>query len=82
MLKTKAELKVIVNGKEYTFYCDHDAPTPECKEALFQFGKFIGLIEDNERARLEAEKTQNDEVKEEEKVCPIPSDLIGNPSEA
>lgn len=49
MLKNITKLECAVNEKIYQFLCDQDSPIEHVKEALFQFGKYIGQIEDNIR---------------------------------
>lgn len=57
MLSNMTKLKCFVDGKEHIYYCDQDCNSFQVKEALFQFIKYIGQLEDN--ARIEAEKKQN-----------------------
>ncbi len=46
MQKNVTQIKCVVNGKEMNFSCDVECNTLEVKEALFQFIKYIGNIED------------------------------------
>ena len=50
MLKNLAQLECKVNEKVYHFSCDTNSPLEHVKEALFQFQKYIGQIEDNIKA--------------------------------
>lgn len=50
MLKNVSQLEVLIDQKSYRFICDIDSPTTHCKEALFQFNKYIGQIEDKARS--------------------------------
>ncbi len=67
MLSNLSILKCKVNGNDYQFLCDCNAPTHEIKEALFQFGKFVGQVED--AAKAQEEKP----VEEVENYCCSPS---------
>lgn len=60
MLKQVSQLKFIVDGKEHTYMCESDSQLMHCKEALFQFQKYIGQIEDQVKAQQEAEKIKNE----------------------
>lgn len=61
MLKNITKLEIQVLGKIYHLLCDHDSPLEHVKEALFQFLKYVGQIED-------AAKAQQAEMKPVEKV--------------
>lgn len=72
MLTTISKMECIIDGKRYMFYCDTDSPITSCKEALFQFQKFVGQIEDNaKKAQEELDKKAQEELdkKEEDKEC-------------
>ncbi len=60
MLKNIVRLEHTVADKLFHFHCDHDASTGMIKEALCQFLKFVGQIEDQVRAQSE----QSDPVTE------------------
>lgn len=64
MLKNISRLENKINEKTYQFLCDMDSPLPEVKEALFQFIKYVGQIEDQIKAKQEQEKL-NSEVQED-----------------
>jgi len=53
MLKNITQLEHIIEGKSYKFMCDIDANIPAIKDALFQFMKFVGQIEDQIKAKKE-----------------------------
>jgi hypothetical protein len=55
MIKNITTIRFTVNGKEHIYHCEVDATTTECKEALFQMQKVIGLIEDNSKAPMAEE---------------------------
>jgi len=60
MLKNLSSLDCQINNKFYRFMCDMDSPLPDVKEALFQFQKYVGQIEDAvkaQQAQQEAEKS-------------------------
>lgn len=66
MLKNISRLETKVNEKIYQFLCDLDSPLPEVKEALFQFVKYVGQIEDQIKLKQDQEK-QEVEVNEDPK---------------
>lgn len=65
MLKNLAELEVTVEGKVCRFLCESDTPTTYIKEALFQFQKCVGTIEDYAKANQEKQAEKEGEVKQE-----------------
>ena len=59
MLKNVSRLEHVVNDKFYHLLCDSDSPISDVKDALFQFLKYIGNVEDQikaAKAKEEAEK--------------------------
>jgi hypothetical protein len=66
MIKNLSQIELLVENKVCRFICDHDTSLVIVKEALFQFQKYIGQIED--AAKAEQLKQQ---PKEEEKISPI-----------
>lgn len=69
MLKNISRLECKVDGKDYFFMCDTDSSTVSAKEALFQFNKYIGQVEDQAKAAQEAaEKSKEPEVLESELI--------------
>ncbi len=68
MLKNCTRLECTVNEKTGHFYCDIDAPLPVVKEMIFQFQKYIGLVEDQVRAHEEQKKQEesNSEIPPQE----------------
>jgi hypothetical protein len=56
MLSNLSMLKCKVNGNDYQFLCDCNSPTGEIKEALFQFVKFVGKVEDAANSQQVEEK--------------------------
>ncbi len=63
MLKNISQLEVMIKDKFYRLNCDIDSPLEHVKEALFQFQKYIGYIEDQikaNQAAKESEKSPND----------------------
>jgi hypothetical protein len=67
MLKNISKLEIQVGEKMYHFYCDHDSPIEHVKEALFQFQKYVGQIEDAVKANTSQAMASNEEIKEEAK---------------
>ena len=55
MLKNISKLEIYVEGKVYQFLCDPDAQLVHAKEALFQFQKYIGQVEDAIKAQQQKE---------------------------
>lgn len=70
MLKNIAKLEVIIENKIYHLLCDNDSPTHHIKEALFQFGKYIGQVEDavKKMQEDEQEKLKVEQPKESEPI--------------
>lgn len=58
MLTNISKLQVQVDNKAYQFLCDVDSPLASVKEALFQFSKYVGSIEDQVKANQEAQAKQ------------------------
>lgn len=61
MLKNISKLECKVGEKIYQFLCDSDSPIEHVKESLFQFQKYIGYVEDQQKAlqeKLEQEKAK------------------------
>lgn len=54
MLSTLAKLELQFEGRTYQFLCNQDAPTGHVKEALFQFQKYVGMVEDQAKAAQES----------------------------
>jgi hypothetical protein len=46
MLKNITQLEAKVGEKLYHLCCDQDSPIEHVKQALFQFTKYIGQVED------------------------------------
>lgn len=59
MLRTVSRLEVKINDRIYHFTCENDSPIEHVKEALFQFQKCVGQIEDSAKAQ-EENKKEND----------------------
>jgi hypothetical protein len=55
MLKNISKLELKVGEKTYQFLCDNDSPLNDIKEAIFQFQKYVGVIEDQIKAQMEAQ---------------------------
>ena len=67
MLKNLSQLELIIEDKICRFMCDFDTPLTHVKEALFQFQKYIGQIEDAAKAKHVEEKSSNiEEIKQEQ----------------
>lgn len=59
MLKNIVRLEHTIADKSFHFLSDHDASTTAIKEALCQFLKFVGQIEDQAKAYQEQQKAEN-----------------------
>lgn len=60
MLKNISRLECKIGEKIYHLTCDSDSPLVEVKEAIFQFSKYIGHVEDQIKANEDAKKVQED----------------------
>jgi hypothetical protein len=63
MLKNLSQLQCKVGEKHYQFSCDIDSSLTDVKEALFQFQKYIGTIEDNIKSQQEKMKAEEEAKK-------------------
>lgn len=61
MLKNLSQLECKVGEKIFHLTCDPDSPLEHLKEALFQFQKFVGRLED----QIKASQVKQEEVKQE-----------------
>lgn len=67
MQKNVTQLKCIVNSKEIIVTCDVDCSTHEVKEALYQFLKYVGQVEDNHAQKLKEEQDSKVEILDDSK---------------
>lgn len=67
MLKNISKLEIVIGEKVYQLLCEVDSPLEHVKEALFQFGKFVGHIEDSVKKAETAVENKVEELKEEPK---------------
>lgn len=58
MIKQVSKFEIKINEKSYELFCESDSAISDCKEALFQFLKLIGQIEDNNIAMAESLKEE------------------------
>lgn len=65
MLKNISKLTVVIKEKEISLLCDIDTTLDIIKEALFQYSKYIGQIEDNIMKAQEAAKKEEEEKNSE-----------------
>lgn len=65
MLKNISRLECKVNDKTYQLLCDMDSPIEHVKEALFQFQKYIGFVEDQIKQQQEEKKLSEDNKPED-----------------
>jgi len=64
MLKNISRLECQIGEKLYQFYCDVDSPLTDVKEAIFQFQKYVGMIEDQVR-EMQKQKAEEENKKME-----------------
>lgn len=62
MLKNITQLEHIVAGKVFHFMCEMDSELPAVKEALCQFLKFVGNIEDQHKANQATTNAESSSV--------------------
>lgn len=62
MIKNISKIELKINNRDYQFLCDPDCSTLEVKEAIFQFLKFIGHIEDVAQASQKQKDEQEDDI--------------------
>lgn len=58
MLKNLSKIELTIDNRLYQLLCDNDSPLHHVKEALFQFQKYIGQIEDQAKKQQEAIKVE------------------------
>ncbi len=71
MLSNISKLQVQIENKSYQLFCDSDSPLPHVKEALFQFQKYVGQIEDKIK---ESEDVKKKAEEEKSKVEQLPKE--------
>ena len=67
MLKNISRLEHKIGDRVFHLLCDSDSPVHEAREALNQFMKFLGKIEDAAKAAQEKPQEPVDERSEEKK---------------
>ncbi len=70
MIKNISQLETKISEKTYHFSCEIDAPLPNIKEALFQFLKYIGQVEDHMKIIAEMKKVEEEKAKNEPVEAP------------
>lgn len=75
MLKQVSQFEAIIDGRSYKWLLESDSPIPHCKEAAFQFLKYIGKIEDNALAQQQVDQSERVEPIEACEVCQESSTL-------
>lgn len=58
MLKNISKLEYKIGERLYQLILDNDSPIDHVKEALFQFQKYIGQIEDQVKAQQLAQQSE------------------------
>lgn len=59
MLRNLSSLEVKIGENLHQYICSTNTPTNEAKEALFQFLKYIGQIEDQAKAMQDEVKVES-----------------------
>jgi hypothetical protein len=72
MIKNLVRLEVMIGDKIYHLTCDPDSPIESLKEALFQFQRHVGQIEDNI-------KTHQEKLKAEQEIAKKAADVSEPP---
>jgi len=70
MLKNLSSLEHKAGDKIYHFICDTDSPLNDVKDALFQFLKFVGQVEDTVKAQQEKMKAEADSQPKPQEEAP------------
>lgn len=70
MLKNITKLEHFIENRAYQLLCDNDSPIPHIKEAIYQFMKYVGNVEDYQKAvkakeEADAAKAKDDVEKQE-----------------
>lgn len=60
MLKNITKLECSIQGKSFQFLCDNDSPLEYVKEALFQYLKYVGQIEDQVKTQQDLQKKEQE----------------------
>ncbi len=72
MLKQITQFKSIIQGIESTFHFDANCPIEIAKQAIFEALKWIGQMEDNIKANLEAQKEQQPQAEQQTVTEEVP----------
>ena len=65
MLKNVSKFEVSIDGRTYHLLCESDSPTSHVKEFIFQITKYIGMIEDQAKAKAQEEATKKESANTE-----------------
>ena len=68
MLKYISQLEHKIGDKTYQFLCDPNSPLSEVKDALFQFLRYVGQVEDAVKEQQEKAKDEAETKDQAEKV--------------
>ncbi len=71
MIKNLTQLEFMIADKVYHFVCAPDAPLEHVKEALCQFIKYVGQVQDQVSAMEAAKKEQEQKQAADQPVAPI-----------
>lgn len=67
MFKNIASLKFTVNGREHIYLVEHETTTDEVKEFAYQLIKYVGQIDDAQKALKEQQEAASEAPPEEPK---------------
>ena len=75
MLSNLVQLFHQVENKACRFICDHDTPLNTIKEALFQFQKYIGQVED----AAKAQQAEQEKINVAKDAAPVDDAPVASP---
>lgn len=70
MLRNVSKLEMVIGEKVYQMFCDADSPIEGVKEALFQFQKYVGQVEDAITAATAKAKKEQEQAQASEEAKP------------
>ena len=66
MLKNISQLEIAINNFTFRFYTEMNAPLPDIKEALFQFLRFVGQIEEQTKIMQKSAEEKHADMPQQE----------------
>ena len=74
MITALSKIEVVIENKAYQLLCDSQSPIAHVKEALFQFSKHVGAVEEA-IAKMQQEQKDKEEAAKLDKVPDTESTL-------